>query len=254
MTTSPVFLRALLASAFSLAVVGCVTAEAPPAPSPAPVDAAVASDDPPMADGPADAAMDSAYGPGATGDVDTSGPALAGDLTFEWQTLLTSDVDAVETKGNAFLETSFKLYDQLLEEGGTSAAHMATVNATLKESADLYSQLTLAVDRLHADLSRPEIKQALPLVGDDGHREFDAVNELFASYKKVDAHAVAYDFEPEHGETAGLDGLPKPQRDALLLLDHLRDVSNDLAYVSHTVTDWVDMRSRLGSTDDEYAH
>ena len=46
------------------------------------------------------------------------------------------------------------------------------------------------------------------------------------------------------GDQAGLDSLPKQQRDALMLLDHLRLISNDLTYVSNTVSDWIDLEGK----------
>lgn len=200
---------------------------------------------------------------GGSYGVDTEGgEAYSGNVSDEapdaidWQRVLMADVDAIEARGNAFLDVSFALYDHLLgqdeADGAAAKAPKPDVAAAVKASADHYAKLVEAVDRLKADLDRAEVRAALPLKGDSGEQEFASIAELFRLYSfKPEASTVTYDmaagssivkvlFASEDLERDQLlTELPKAQRDALLLLDQLRRISSDLAFVSGTVTAWV---------------
>lgn len=174
----------------------------------------------------------------------------------DWQTTLIDDLQTVEGKGDVFLDGAFKLYDQLLSEEDLTPERKAAIDEQIRISAGRYAELVQAIANLKADLARQEIKAALPLAKDTGETEYASVNELFAFYRSANAKPAAYDpntgdsitkvlFEgAQLDEQAGLDSLPKQQRDALMLLDYLRLISNDLTYVSNTVTDWIDLEGK----------
>lgn len=174
----------------------------------------------------------------------------------DWQTTLIDDLQTVEGKGDVFLDGAFKLYDQLLSEDPMTPERRAALDEAIKTSAGRYSELVQAIANLKGDLARQDIKASLPLAGETGETEYASVNELFAFYRTNNAGPGAYDpnggdsitkvlFQgAQEGDQAGLESLPKQQRDALMLLDYLRLISNDLTYVSNTVTDWIDLEGK----------
>ncbi len=209
----------------ALLTFGCVTAT--PEPAPAPV--------------------------AAVQPVSLEASPSAGD---DWQKTLIDDLEAVESRGDVFLNGAFKLYDQLLSEETVSAERQKQLDAEVTESSRRYDDLVKAITHLKTDLANKDIRAALPLEGDEGKTEFDAVNELFTFYKPQSPKTGTYDTKSGRGVTSmlfadsqlaaesGLESLPKQQRDALMLLDYLRLISNDLAYVSNSVTDWIDVSDR----------
>lgn len=174
----------------------------------------------------------------------------------DWQATLIDDLETVEAKGDLFLDGAFKLYDQLLSEDPMTPERQAQLDIEVKASAGRYADLVQAIANLKTDLAKAEIKASLPLAGQQGDSEYAAVNELFTFYKHPTNKPGPYD--PNQGESvtkmlfqgsqmaeeSGLESLPKQQRDALMLLDYLRLISNDLAYVSSTVTDWIDLEGK----------
>ncbi len=174
----------------------------------------------------------------------------------DWQSTLIDDLQTVEGKGDVFLDGAFKLYDQLLSEEPLTAERKTAIDDAVKTSAGRYAELVQAITNLKGDLARKDIKASLPLAGDTGETEYSSVNELFAFYRTSNAAPGAYDpnggdsitkvlFEgAQAGDQVGLDSLPKQQRDALMLLDYLRLISNDLTYVSNTVSDWIDLEGK----------
>ncbi len=164
-----------------------------------------------------------------------------------WRTLLTRDVMDVESKGQQFLESSFKLYDQLLTE-----AEKPVLETELATGRERFAELVRATRRLAEDLERPEVKEQLGLAGEEDLADLKRLTALFAT-APIDvtvpatesksatyterllgdaAPSVAADPLPE-------EGLAQAERDALELLDRLRTVSRDLAFVSDTVSAWV---------------
>jgi len=172
----------------------------------------------------------------------------------DWQKTLADDLADVEAKGDAFLQAAFALYDQLLAEGEMTAVRRQLVSKEVQDSADRYGALTTAIAQLEVDLGRQQIRASLPQTLPEGVRELAAVTALGAIYKPAVQRLVAYDTEKGPGIVAVLFGgalagggdelaeLPKPQRDALQLLDALSDVSRGLTTAHDAVIGWVETR------------
>ena len=101
----------------------------------------------------------------------------------DWQKMLIDDLEAVETHGNVFLDGAFKLYDQLLSEEPVSPDRQTQLDADVAASSAHYAQLVEAITKLKTDLGQQDIHVALPLQGEQGKSEYEAVNELFSFYK-----------------------------------------------------------------------
>lgn len=162
-----------------------------------------------------------------------------------WRTLLTRDVMDVEAKGQQFLESSFKLYDQLLTE-----AEKPVLETELATGRERFAELVRATRRLAEDLERPEVKEQLGLAGEEDLADLKRLTALFAA-APIDGSAPTTESESYTARLLGdaapspaaepmpAEGLAQTERDALELLDRLRTVSQDLAFVSDTVSSWV---------------
>lgn len=168
----------------------------------------------------------------------------------EWQSSLSEDLDSVEKLGQVFLESSFSLYDRLLKEDisekDTDSARTAVFECRAK-----YNDLVVAIERLKGNLSRAEVQEALPLDVEGNKEELDAVMQSLALY--VPAEFNREDYQVGEGKYLTsmmfpklpedlpeyMGSLPKANRDALLLLDHLQRISGDLSNLSSTLTAWI---------------
>lgn len=171
--------------------------------------------------------------------------------TGDWRVVLEVDIDDVEEKGEAFLATGFKLYDTLLasEKVPPSASEKAAFDALYQQALKEYGVLVKSVQRLATDIDRPEIRLHIPTMKRDHRETFSKVAEL-CDWFKPPKKAGVYDFagglsmtnilfgDPENPETKAGDGLSKAQKDALLLLTQLRNITDDLSYLSTSVTNW----------------
>lgn len=170
-----------------------------------------------------------------------------------WQKTLSQDLDGLEGQGEAFLTVAFSLYDKLLAAGDDAPAlDGVAANRDLAEARLHYKAMLDAVTQLRADLLRGDIKRFLPLHGAEDQGEFLQVTTLFSGDAAADnKQKLVYNAGDRTSITALLfddrrnpvseaaDGLTRPQQDALLLLDKLRQISKDLAFVSSTVTGWI---------------
>lgn len=168
----------------------------------------------------------------------------------EWQSTLSEDLAAVERLGQIFLESSFALYDRLLNEEisekDTDAARTAVDDCRGK-----YNQLVGAITSLKTSLSRTEVQEVLPLSVAGNKQELDELLSSLALYVPVEFNREEYtvgegkyltammfpglaEEQPEY-----LSSLPKANRDALLFLDHLKRISGDLSNLSSTLTAWI---------------
>jgi hypothetical protein len=168
----------------------------------------------------------------------------------EWQSSLSEDLAGVERLGQIFLESSFALYDRLLNEEisekDTDAARTAVEDCRSK-----YNQLVSAINTLKASLSRAEVQEALPLSVSGNKEELDALLTSLSLYVPAEFNREEYKLsegkyltvmmfpglaeeQPEY-----LSSLPKANRDALLFLDHLKRISGDLSNLSSTLTTWI---------------
>ncbi len=166
----------------------------------------------------------------------------------DWQQVLHDDVVQLENAGNQFLEASFNLYDLLLEDSATLSP---AVHSSLKEAAIKYDALAKSAAKLAQDLDNPAIKGELPLSHSQGEAEYAALRALVEKFPARRSAVVPYDgngevsvsqivFGRDQGENrAELRDIPPAHRDALQLLDLLRDASNQLAQATLTVSDWV---------------
>lgn len=177
-------------------------------------------------------------------------PETTGPEQAEWQSTLSEDLESVERLGQTFLESSFALYDKLLKEDITDKDTDAA-RAAVEDCRNKYNDLVTAIEKLRASLGRTEVREALPLSVEGNKEELD---ELLTSLKAyVPAKFNREDYTVGEGKylTAmmfpGLpedmpeymSSLPKANRDALLLLDHLKRISGDLTTLSSTLTAWI---------------
>jgi len=179
-----------------------------------------------------------------------SNEALAQIEQDERQPTLSEDLEAVERLGQVFLESSFALYDRLLNEDisekDTDAARVAVEDCRGK-----YNQLVGAISTLKSNLSRTEVQEALPLNLAGNKEELDHLLITLSLYVPAEFNRDEYtvgegkyltammfpkltDEIPEY-----LSSLPKANRDALLFLDHLKRISDDLSNLSSTLTAWI---------------
>lgn len=168
----------------------------------------------------------------------------------EWQSTLSEDLEAVESLGQTFLESSFALYDKLLKEDITEKDTEAA-RAAVEDCRTKYNDMVAAIERLRGSLNRTEVREALPLSVEGNKEELDELLNSLAAY--VPAKFNREDYTVGEGKylTAmmfpGLPedmpeymaSLPKANRDALLLLDHLKRISGDLTSMSSTLTAWI---------------
>lgn len=172
------------------------------------------------------------------------------DDSAEWQSTLSEDLEAVESNGQQFLESSFALYDKLLKED-IAEKDTDVARDAVDDCRGKYNKLVSSIAKLNASLARPDVREALPLAADGNKEELAELMNAFSVYQP--ATFTRDDFTVGEGRylTAmmfpGLpeempdymSSLPKANRDALLLLDHLKRISGDLSSLSSTLTAWI---------------
>jgi hypothetical protein len=176
--------------------------------------------------------------------------ASAEEEQAAWQSTLSEDLAAVERLGQIFLESSFALYDRLLNEE-ISEKDTDAARTAVEDCRGKYNQLVSAINKLKSSLSRAEVQEALPLSVDGNKEELDELLTSLTLY--VPAEFSREDYTVGEGKylTAMmfpglaeeqpdyLSSLPKANRDALLFLDHLKRISGDLSNLSSTLTAWI---------------
>jgi hypothetical protein len=168
----------------------------------------------------------------------------------ELQTSLSEDLEAVERLGQVFLESSFALYDRLLNED-ISEKDTDAARTAVEDCRGKYNQLVAAITTLKTSLSRTEVQEALPLSNVGNKEELDELLTSLSLYVPAEFNRDEYTVGEGKYLTAMmfpglaeetpeyLSSLPKANRDALLFLDHLKRISGDLSNLSSTLTAWI---------------
>lgn len=194
--------------------------------------------------------------PDAAGSEVADSPETAGvepvtkEDQADWQSTLSEDLDAVEKLGQSFLESSFALYDKLLKEDITEKDTDVARDA-VDDCRGKYNQLVTAIGRLNTSLARPDVREALPLAIDGNKEELAELLKAFSVYQPATfgrddftvgegryLTSMMFPGMPEEMPDY-MNSLPKANRDALLLLDHLKRISGDLSSLSSTLTAWI---------------
>lgn len=152
----------------------------------------------------------------------------APEINLEWQKTLNKDVVEIQAAGDAFLEASFGLYDQLAH-----ARQGPEVDRALVESTTRYVTLSRAVRKLKKDLDDPDIHGHLPVGSEGGRSELDMVQAVLAGFNAQFRLAAA--------------GTRPKTEDAHALMEYLRQLASDLAALSSTVAAWVNDPSDVWS-------
>jgi hypothetical protein len=177
--------------------------------------------------------------------------ATAAQEQAERQSTLSENLAAVDRLGQIFLESSFALYDRLLNEE-ISEKDTDAARTAVEDCRGKYNQLVGAITALKTSLSRTEVQEVLPLSVAGNKEELDELMTSLALYVPAEFNREEYtvgegkyltammfpglrEEQPEY-----LSGLPKANRDALLFLDHLKRISGDLSNLSSTLTAWID--------------
>ncbi len=168
----------------------------------------------------------------------------------EWQSTLSEDLEAVERLGQVFLESSFALYDRLLNED-ISEKDTDAARTAVEDCRGKYNQLVGAITALKTSLARTEVQEALPLSVAGNKEELDELLTSLSLYVPAEFNREEYTVGEGKYLTAMmfpglaeetpeyLSSLPKANRDALLFLDHLKRISGDLSNLSSTLTAWI---------------
>lgn len=163
---------------------------------------------------------------------------------------LSEDLEAVERLGQVFLESSFALYDRLLNEN-ISDKDTVVARAAVDECRNKYNELVAAINKLQGTINRPDVREALPLSIEGNKEELEKILASFSAYVPAEFSSEDYSVNegkyltvmmfPKLTEQAPeyLTSLPKANRDALLFLDHLKRISDDLTSLSTTLTAWI---------------
>ena len=186
----------------------------------------------------------------STAKAETTTIATASQEQDEWQSTLSEDLEAVERLGQIFLESSFALYDRLLNED-ISEKDTDAARTSVEDCRGKYNKLVGAITALKTSLARTEVQEALPLSIAGNKEELDELLTSLSLYVPAEFNREEYTvgegkyltammFPGLKEETPEyLSSLPKANRDALLFLDHLKRISGDLSNLSSTLTAWI---------------